>query len=84
MADYAVWNPEQGRFELLPPLIPVQEVHKPHESLNPAFELEQWRMGLRIALLWAKRLGLSPAGDWLRVADNMAPLPEKDGLYLAQ
>lgn len=83
MADFAVFNQDRGCYELLPPLIPVQENHDPRVSKNPAFEVEYWREGLRIALQWADRLGETPPPGWREVAGRMAPASQKDGLYLA-
>lgn len=83
MADFAVYNDEKHYYELLPPLIPVQECHAPENSKNPAFELEYWHEGLKIAVLWAERTGRKADETWKQVMENMAPLPEKDGIYLA-
>lgn len=82
MCDYAVYNPETGKYDLPSPLIPAQEEHAPRETRNPAFELEFWTYALKIAVQWAKRLGYSSL-EWEKVAGHMAKLPEKDGLYLA-
>ncbi len=84
MVDLAVYNKETGRYDLVPPVIPAQEAHDPRTTLNPVFEVEYWRFGLSLAVTWAKRLKKEDeAGQWLHVADNMARLPVKDGLYLA-
>lgn len=82
MADYAVKN-KDGVYELLPPLIPVQECHPPKDTANPAFELEYWVYTLRIAVQWARMLGREVPDGWRDTADHMAPSPVKDGLYLA-
>lgn len=83
MVDFAVEDDSTGLYNLEPPLIPVQECHKPAETRNPAFETEYWHFTLKLACDWAKRMGLSPDPKWVRVADQMAPLPEKNGLYEA-
>lgn len=83
MADFAVYNESRDCYELLPPLIPVQESHSAEVSKNPAFELEYWREGLRIAGEWAGRIGTAAAPKWCQIAEKMAPLPEQDGIYLA-
>jgi hypothetical protein len=57
MADYAIWDEDTGRYVLGPPLIPAQENHDPEETLNPCFELEYWRWGLKTAIEWKTRLG---------------------------
>ncbi len=82
MADFALWNPASGKYDLRSPIIPAQEEHDPRNTVNPAFEVEYWRFTLEIAVKWAKRLG-KEAGNWAEVAADMAELPIKDGLYLA-
>lgn len=83
MADFAVYNEEKKCYELVAPLIPVQECHAPEQSKNPAFELEYWYEGLKIAIAWAGRRGVKPPDAWQQVMAAMAPLPVKDGVYLA-
>lgn len=84
MVDLAVYNKESGKYELLPPVIPAQEAHDPKITLNPVFEVEYWRFTLLLAYDIAKRLNREDeAKEWLNVANNMADLPLKDGLYLA-
>ncbi|MCD7841203.1 MAG: glycoside hydrolase family 65 [Lachnospiraceae bacterium] len=83
MADFAVFNRETGVYELLPPLIPVQERHAAEVSRNPAFEVEYWRYGLLIALEWAQRLDQKAPSEWEEVASHMAPCTVVDGLYMA-
>ncbi len=82
MCDLAVYNPRTLRYDLPSPLIPAQEEHDPRETINPSFELEFWASTLKIAVQWAKRLGY-PFEQWEKVANHMAELPSKDGLYLA-
>lgn len=83
MASYARWDAERSRYVLGPPVIPAQENHPPLQTWNPAFELEYWAWGLERAIEWRKRLGLAPEPRWKRVRAHLAPLPEKDGVYLA-
>lgn len=83
MVDLPVYNEETGRYDLVSPVIPVQECHKPEVTKNPAFEVEYWRFTLRIAVEWAKRLGKSYDPMWDRVSENMAEVPQDHGLYLA-
>jgi hypothetical protein len=66
-----------------PPVIPVQENHPPRETWNPTFELEYWHYALGIANQWRERLGLHRNPQWDAVRDALAPLPVKDGVYLA-
>lgn len=83
MADFAVYHSASGSFELLPPLIPVQEEYDPRTVKNPAFEVEYWREALHIALSWAARLGVDQPQKWRAVAEHMAPTPTTGGLYIA-
>ncbi len=83
MADFAVYNGQTGEYELLPPLIPVQERHAAEVSRNPAFEVEYWRFGLQIALEWAKRLDKKAPAKWEEVASHMVNCTIVDGLYMA-
>lgn len=82
MCDFVVYNQITGKYDLPSPLIPAQEEHNPRETWNPTFELEYWTFTLKIAVEWAKRLGLS-VERWERISNGMAELPQKDGLYLA-
>ena len=83
MESYAEYDEENKRYVLGPALIPAQENHKPQITLNPTFELEYWAFGLRTANEWRKRLGLEVNNRWDEIANNLAELPMKDGLYLA-
>ncbi len=83
MADIAVYNQEKGCYELVAPVIPVQECHKPEETLNPAFEVSYWRYTLGTAVRWAKELGMEYDEKWEEVGGKMASLKEEDGVYLA-
>lgn len=66
-----------------PPIIPAQEVFPPLATHNPSFELEYFRFGLATAQLWRERLGLAREASWERVLQQLSPLPQKDGVYLA-
>ena len=83
MADYAVYHHERDAYELLPPLIPVQEEFDPRGVRNPTFELEYWRAGLAIAARWAKRLGHEVPERWQAVAEKLARPHVRDGLIEA-
>jgi len=73
---------EGGRYVLGPPIIPVQENHQPLTTVNPAFELEYFRMGLRIAQQWRVRRGLPRNAQWDMVIRDLAHPAQADGLYL--
>ncbi|MFC4601748.1 glycoside hydrolase family 65 [Cohnella hongkongensis] len=82
MADFAQLNLKTGKYDLLMPLIPAQEEHKPEVTQNPTFELAYWRFGLRTAASWAKEMN-HDCSVWTKVCENLAELPLKDGVYLA-
>ena len=82
MVDFAVYNPHTKRYDLCPPIIPAQEEHEPTHTLNPTFEVEYWSFTLKIAASWAQRLDY-PADKWQEVAEHMAELPVREGIYMA-
>lgn len=84
MASFAHWEESRARYVLGPPVIPAQECHLPQETVNPAFELEYWRYGLKTAQQWRKRLGLAPHPQWEQVIRGLSRLPvSAEGVYLA-
>lgn len=83
MASYAVFDEKARRYVLGPPLIPAQENHPPRETWNPTYELVYWAYGLRVAQRWRERLGMKRLPLWDDIIGKLAPLPVKDGVYLA-
>ena len=83
MAAFAYFDAGRGRYVLGPPMIPAQENHPPRETWNPTYELAYWAHGLKIARQWLLALGETPPELWEKVRTAMAPLPVKDGVYLA-
>src|SRR5262245_43735557 len=83
LASFPHFEAERDRYALGPPIIPAQEVFPPLATFNPTFELEYFRFALATAQRWRERLGLARDPGWQRVLDKLAPLPQKDGLYLA-
>lgn len=83
MADFVVWNEEHSCYDIPAPVIPVQECHKETDTVNPAFEVEYWRVTLQIAVEWAKRLNKASDPKWLEVAEHMAKLTVEEDVYLA-
>jgi hypothetical protein len=83
MASYAHYDSATSRYGLGPPVIPAQENHPARETWNPTFELEYWDYGLDLAQRWRERLGLRRDPKWDDVRTRLAPLPVKDGVYLA-
>ena len=45
--------------------------------------MSYWRFALRTAQTWRERLGLPRSKDWDDVLKRLAPLPVKDGRYVA-
>lgn len=84
MAD--VVEERDGRYALVPPLIPAQESYLAQRSTNtnPTFELAYWSWALRVANEWRERLGLPVRADWQRIGGAMsAPTILPDGTYAA-
>jgi hypothetical protein len=81
MASYAQWDSTQNRYVLGPPLIPAQEIYKPEETMNPAFELAYWAFGLKTAQIWRQRLGLAPDEKWDHIIKHLSKLPANHGFY---
>jgi hypothetical protein len=77
------FDPKRGVYGLGPPLWIVQEIYDPATSQNPGFELAYWRWSLGIAQLWRERLGLARDAKWDDIRAHLAPLPERDGKYVA-
>jgi hypothetical protein len=82
MASYAWYDTTRKCYSLGPALISAQETLRPETTINPTFELVYWYWGLRTAEEWRKRLGYKIEPGWDMVANNLAPLPQKDGVYL--
>jgi hypothetical protein len=62
--------------------VPVQENHPPLTTTNPTYELEFFRLGLKIAQQWRERRGLARNPQWEQVIERMAPIPQAGGLIL--
>ena len=83
MADYLFYDKKTKQYVLGPPVVVVSENTDPLQTINPIFELGYFRYGLRTALEWADRLGLSEkrTKKWKEVLSKMPPLPVADGVY---
>ncbi len=81
MASFAQYVESRGQYVLGPAIKTVSENNPTDRTLNPAWELTAWRMGLRLAQTWLRRLGEPPNTLWNKVARNLAPAPVADGLY---
>ncbi|WP_200978977.1 hypothetical protein [Echinicola sp. 20G] len=82
MASFAKESQKDGKYHLIAPLIPAQELFPAKSTDDPPFELAYWHYGLNVALDWQKRLGMEENPKWREVLDNLAPLAIKDDLYL--
>lgn len=76
-------DPKRGEYVLGPPLWIAQEIYDPATSQNPSFELAYWRWTLGVAQTWRERLGLGREAQWDDVVKKIAPLPVRDGKYVA-
>jgi len=81
MADYPTRDPVSGQYNLVP-VFPASEGASSSLRTNTVFELAYWHVGLEMAQQWRLRLGLPREPHWDEVARHLAPLPEKDGLYI--
>jgi hypothetical protein len=81
MADYPVLDPATGQYNL-GPAWPASEGRDHPLRQNTIFELGYWRVGLTMAQQWRLRLGLPREPHWDDVIAHLAPLPQKDGLYI--
>jgi hypothetical protein len=81
MADYPVRDAATGQYNL-DPVWPASEGRRNPLRRNTIFELAYWRVGLEMAQQWRLRLHLSREPHWDAVASRLAPLPQKDGLYI--
>jgi len=86
MASYASWNEDRKYFELGPPLVSAREfnVSTYEQNKNAAFELAYWRWGLLTANEWRKLLKMPPEPEWEKIANNLAPWPTQNGVYIEQ
>ncbi|MHB8816894.1 MAG: hypothetical protein ACYDAE_27025, partial [Steroidobacteraceae bacterium] len=82
LASFPYFARARGEYVLGPPIIPAQETFQPLTTYDPTFELEYFRFGLRTAQTWRRRLGLAPDPRWAAVLAKLAPLPQRDGVYL--
>jgi hypothetical protein len=83
LASMTHLDPARGQYVLGPPLWIAQEIHDQKTSQNPSFELSYWRTALATAQAWRERLGLPRSREWDDVRARLAPLPVKDGRYVA-
>ncbi|MGC3959504.1 MAG: hypothetical protein QM813_16620 [Verrucomicrobiota bacterium] len=70
-------------YVLGPPLWIAQEIYDQGTSQNPSFELAYWQWALETAQKWRERLGKPRDAKWDHVIQHLAPVPQKDGKYVA-
>ena len=83
LASMLHFDPARGCYVLGPPLWVAQEIYDPATSQNPTFELAYWRFALGVAQQWRERLGLARVPEWDDMIRRLAPLPVKNGCYVA-
>jgi len=81
MADYPTWNESTGHYDLYP-VWPAYEGDNHTLRRNTIFELGYWHVALEWSQQWCLRLGLERKPHWDKVANQLAPLPVKNGLYI--
>jgi hypothetical protein len=70
-------------YVLGPPLWIAQEIYDQGTSQNPSFELAYWQWALQTAQTWRERLGKKREEKWDHIIKHLAPVPQKDGKYVA-
>lgn len=83
MASMLQWDEARKCYNLGPPLWIAQEIYDRATSRNPTYELSYWAWGLKTAQVWRERLGLARDAEWDKMIAGIAPLPHKDGKYVA-
>lgn len=81
MATFAWFNETTGVYDLGPPMYEVAEDNVYTNTLNPAFELAYWRLGLGFAERWLEKLGEPVPSNWTTVKNGLAKLPVDNGTY---
>ncbi|MBT1706217.1 hypothetical protein [Chryseosolibacter indicus] len=83
MASFPTYDSTHNRYNLGKGLIPAQECFNALDTFNPTYELAYWHWALNTAQQWRKRLGMDRKREWDEVLSKLAPLPQKNGVYLA-
>lgn len=83
LATMAWWDEGKKQYNLGPPLWIAQEIYDQATSQNPSYELAYWRHTLEVAQVWRERFGKKRDEKWDHVIKHLAPLPQKDGKYVA-
>jgi hypothetical protein len=83
MASFPTYDPKTEKYNLGKGLIPAQECFDAVTTFNPTYELAYWSWALQKAQEWKTRSGLQRDKKWDEIISNLAPLPQKDNVYLA-
>lgn len=83
MASFPTRDPVTQKYNLGKGLIPAQECFDAVSTFNPTYELSYWSWALEVAQQWRIRSGLPRNEKWDTIINNLAPLPQLNGVYLA-
>jgi len=83
LASMLYFDEAKGVYVLGPPLWIAQEIYDQATSQNPSFELAYWEWALKTAQQWRERLGMERNQQWDHLIQHLAPVPQKDGKYVA-
>ncbi|WP_348217387.1 glycoside hydrolase N-terminal domain-containing protein [Luteolibacter sp.] len=83
LASMVHFDEAKGVYDLGPPLWIAQEIYDQATSRNPSFELAYWQWALETAQKWRERLGMPRDEKWDHIIGHLAPVPQKDGKYVA-
>jgi hypothetical protein len=83
LASMVHYDEAKKVYVLGPPLWIAQEIYDQDTSQNPSFELAYWQWALETAQQWRTRLGMKRDEKWDHVINHLAPVPQKDGKYVA-
>ncbi|MDO4558666.1 MAG: hypothetical protein Q4C47_06855, partial [Planctomycetia bacterium] len=78
LADFPTFDETDGFYHLTP-IMPPSEQGITHDTV---FDLAYFRYGLTVANTWRERLGMERNLRWDEVRTHLAPLPQKDGVYV--
>lgn len=83
MASFPQYDKEKKHYNLGKGLIPAQECFNAVDTYNPTYELAYWHWALSKAQEWRTLSGLGRKKEWDEIITQLAPLPQKNGVYLA-
>ncbi len=83
LASMVHYDEAKKIYVLGPPLWIAQEIYDQGTSQNPSFELAYWEWALETAQQWRTRLGMKRDEKWDHIIQHLAPVPQKDGKYVA-